>query len=292
MKTQSLKVKKIDGLDVIIGFQNRPIDPVGTQRGSAQSILDLPESLALKEKNDIQNGHRLKFIEARKKAKAFLALATPNQWGVITGDPKRKNEYKSESTKQDKIANDLVGTMNTTNEELKVLSMACKTACQKVLTDNPVYFEPRANEIVKTQAEIDDLTQKFDTKSPETQLLENGEYVNDERGKVYHEKIEGVWSKTAINNLAITKPSGAKYSGELTDTEKSEIETQEESDRLAGLSAEEKTAEYESRKSGLANQAQNMENGLKFDGDIDYMSKAQDFYNTELDKLKTEYGVV
>jgi len=286
MKTKSLIVKKIDGFDVITGFQNRPIDPVATQHGSRQNIQNMPESLELKAKNEIQDGYRIKLLEARKNAKAYLYLAGQNR---DKGESDTLN--KSESAKQDKIANDLVGTMNTVNDELKVLSMACKFACEKVLTDNPVYFEPRANEVVKDQAEIDDLTQKFKDKPDNAQLLENGGFVEDYRGKTYHDKLNGKWSAYTIDKIDFGLPVDAKFTDDLADIEKTEIAEQENTDRLAALSAEDKTAEFEGKKAGLAGQSQTMETSLKFDGDVDFTTKAQEFYNTELTKLKLEYGV-
>jgi len=301
---KSLQIKKIDGFDVVVGFQNRPIDPVATQRGSAQNIQDMPVRSALEAKNNIQSGYNIRLLEARKNAKAYLYLASQNR---DKGESDTAN--KSESAKQDKIAKDLVGTMNTTNEELKVLSVACKSACEKILTDNPVYNDevefkdkddkiqvagPRQGEVIKTQADIDDLTQKFKDKPDNSQLMESGEYVDDFRGKIFHykddEMTNGKWTKGAIDSLGDKLEIG-KFEEDLTDSEKTEIAEQENVDRLAGMSAGDKTAEYDGKKTGLASEAQTMETTLKFDGDVDYMTKAQAFYNTELTKLKTEYGV-
>jgi len=283
---KSLKIKKIDGFDVVVGFQDRPIDPVATQRGSAQNIQNMPESLELKKKNGIQDGYRVKLLEARKNAKAYLYLASQNR---EKGESDTAN--KSESAKQDKIANDLVGTMNTTNDELKVLSMACKSSFEKILTDNPVYFEPRANEVVKEQVDIDSLMQKFTDKPGNTQLVESGEYKTDLRGKTHHKKTSGAWVKVTINKLGDGLPTGCKFEEDLTDIQKSEIKVQENTDRLAAMSAGDKTVEYESKKTSLAGQAQTMETTLKFDQVVDFEAQAQAFYDTELTKLKTEYGV-
>jgi len=308
---KSLQIKKIDGFDVVVGFQNRPIDPVATQNKNRKAAFDLPESVELRSKNDIQNGYRVRLMEALKNAKAFKKMAAAVNLGIVIGDPKKTNE--AESAKWSKIANDLTGVMNTINEELKVLSVACKSACEKILTDNPVYNDqvefttqdengndvvnlagPRAGEVIKTKAEIDDLTQKFKDKPDETQLLVDGEYKPDFRGKIFHykddEMTNGKWTKGAIDSLGDKLEIG-KFEEDLTSSEKTEIAEQENTDRIAGMTAGDKTTEYKGKKTGLAGQAQTMEIGLKFDGDVDFQSKAQTFYNTELDKLKLEYGV-
>jgi len=154
-----------------------------------------------------------------------------------------------------------------------------------------VFFEPRLGEVIKSESELEDLRTKFSGKTETQSLLEDGNYVDDFRGQKYHKKTSGKWVETTIDKLNSFKITGSKYTEELTEIERTEIEDQKETERITALTSEEKTSEYNSNKSELAGKSQIMETELKFDGVVDFEKQAQAFYTSELDKLKTKYGV-
>ncbi len=190
------------------------------------------------------------------------------------------------------------GSIGVINEELKVLNLAYQEKAKQILRDNPVYNDVvaglREGEVVLPQDEIDVLREKFVGKQKNEQVLLDGKYIVDYRGKeFYHKDAEltgGKWVKGIIDLLGDGHDLGT-FVEDLTPTELAEIREQEETERITALSASEKQTEFGHMKAGLAGKAQTLETTLKFDGDIDYQTKAQEFYNTELGKLKLLYGV-
>lgn len=297
---KSLKVKKIDGLDVVVGFQDRVICPVSTQSKNRQAVHDTVEFKELKKLNKKQDDYNGQMLAAGKKAGALLKASKDENV-----DPVLAKKYVAQSAKQDKIKTNLGGMLGTLNEEAKPLVLACRKKEIEILTDNPVYNDevidpvgekaagPRQGEMIKTAGEIEDLKQKLADKVENMQLLENGEYVNDERGKVYCLKMDGKWVKKSIDKLVVTNPSGSKFESELTDSEKIEIGDQEHTDRLAAMTQQERQDEYELMEEGTAERAYDMRGKLEIRGTsaADALAQSQEFYNSELAKLKLEYGV-
>lgn len=282
---QSLKINKSGEFNVIIGFQDRPIDPEETRKQSAPAIIGTDEVTELKNKQEEQNRYLIRFGEAHKKSKYHTGLAQ-------SGKDVVKN--KAAAAAQDKIRADLIGTINTCNEELKPLAAACTEKTKDILRRNPIFFEARANEVIKTEIEITDLLKKFAGKMENQVLLEDGNYVDDFRGKVVHSKSGDVWTEITINTLDVTKGDGSKYTEELTESEIIEIADQKETERISGLTEEEKTAEYDLKVASILSDSVVMRNKLEIQGvdTEDALKQSQDFYNAELDKLKIKYGVV
>lgn len=285
---QSLQTQTIDDFSVVTGFQNRPINPIETEKQSAAAILGTTEAINLKNKQENQHRYITRSQEARKKAIYHLSLANGTQW--IEGVNIDKN--KAAATKQDKIASDLVGVINTCNEELKPLATACKEKTKEILRSNPVFFEARKDEVIKSESELIDLLQKFAGKTENQSLLEDGSFIDDFRGKVFHKKTSGIWSETSINALGVKKSANTTYTNELTESEKTEIAEQKESDRINGLSSEEKMAEYDEKVASLLSESTVMRSKLEIQGEAEALTQSQTFYNTELDKLKLKYGIV
>lgn len=282
---QSLKINKTGEFTEIIGFQERPIDPEETRKQSAASIIGTDEVTELKNKQEEQYRYILRSQEARKKATYHIGLAD-------VGNDVEKN--KASAAEQDKIADDLVGVINTCNEELKPLAVACTEKTKDILRSNPVFFEARENEVFKIEIEITDLLTKFAGKTENQALLEDGTYIDDFRGKVYHEKTNDAWSETEITALEIKKPADSKYTEELTESEIIEIADQKETERINGLTEKEKTDEYDMETASVLSDSVVMRSELEIQGLIaeDAFKQSQDFYNLEIDKLKLKYGVV
>jgi len=296
MQAQSLKTETIDDYTIITGFQNRPIDPRETQKQSASEILASDEMIALRAKQEDQDRFMIKLGEARKKSVYHLSL-------VDDDNDVTKNKKASEN--QDKIAEGLVGTLNVVNEELKPLAVAVVEKTKDILRSNPVFFDeavdpetgnlagPRKDEVIKTERELNDLLTKFSAKTENQVLIEEGSYIDDFRGKVFYKKTSGKWIRTTIENLNVKKTTGSKFDDELTESEKTEVDEQEEVVRIDGLTSEEKTAEYDSANESLLSESINLRNKLEIQGKTaaKALADSQTFYNTELDKLKSKYGV-
>ncbi len=281
---QSLKINKSGEFIEITGFQNRPIDPQETRKQSAAAIIGTDELTELKNKQEEQYRYILRSQEARKKAIYHLSLADE-------GNDVEKNKISAAA--QDKIADDLVGNINTCNEDLKPLALACTEKSKDILRNSPIFFEARGNEVIKTEEEITDLLTKFAAKTENQALLEDGTYIDDFRGKVYHEKTGDTWAETIIESLGVVKETDTKYTDELTDSEKIEIAEQKETERIDALTEEEKTAEYDIKVAELLAETVVMRSELEIQGAStdDALKQSQDFYNAEIADLKTIYGV-
>ncbi len=68
MKQLTLNTKIVDGFDIIVGFQERVIDPVATQAKNRSVIFDLPENKEILKEIEVQNKHREDAKLAERKA--------------------------------------------------------------------------------------------------------------------------------------------------------------------------------------------------------------------------------
>lgn len=296
MKT--IRKKTIDGIEIIDRFDTFPIGPEETKANCKPIIAKL------KEKQDVDSKIKEYNRElARSRTYRIEALGIYKHVGeqLKILDPKKQltrddiinsmtPELRKGFTDKERLSADYAGVARTKENDLKELSEILREKEKEILKANPITSGLRFGEELKPDAEIEDLKAKFFSKSETQQLKPDGTYIDDFRGKSYNKKSGGEWSKAPIIKLGADKPTGSKWDEELTEVEKTEISDQNENERLEDLTPEEKTAEYNSKVSGLANQAQAMENELKFSKDVDYQTKAQAFYDSEISELKTKYS--
>jgi hypothetical protein len=138
---------------------------------------------------------------------------------------------------------------------------------------------------------VDGLTQAWMSKGEHKACTVTGEYVDDYRGLVYHCKTGDTWGKRTIVALGEFPGATEILDSDLTDIQRAEIHEQQETERIAAMTEAERLAEYEVKKSELAQMAQVMENELKFDGVADYAAQAQAWYDIGLAGLKGKYGI-
>jgi hypothetical protein len=146
---------------------------------------------------------------------------------------------------------------------------------------------------VETKLTAQILAKLFFSKGDNQQLKLDGEYVEDFRGEEYFFKVGDQWqSEPVITELGVTKSTVVADEYEEIAIEKKDL-TPEQSEeiRIQNLSAEDKQAEFEMMRTGLGQQAQAMENDLKYQQVSDYVEQAQTWYDAELDKLKLKYGI-
>ena len=311
MKQQTLDTKIVDGFQIIVGFQERVICPVATQTKNKGVIFELPENQEILEKIKKQNQHRASALLAEKRSIAFL-MRNENKdgRGGKETDKLKIQANLSEMGKQDKIRSDFFGSMGVINEELKVLNCACKEKGKQILRDNPVYSDevtytttdddgnetihtagPREGEVILDQAEVSRLRDLFVNKGKNKQILVDGYWVCDYRGKVSYTKSGEKWERRTIEKLDEELTDISIFAEDLTPTQQAEIAAQSETERIEGMTADEKTAEFNSVDDAVLSQAGLMRNKLEIKGDPEALTKSQEFYNTELIELKTKYGV-
>lgn len=296
---QTIRTKTIQDKKIIIGFDKLPIDGKKTIETCAQMIE------GTKEKQDVDQKIREHELE-KAKARGFATQAGAI-FKYVAEDLKKKDpqivlsrdtvlnamipELKKELLGKEQSMRDHLGVANIKETELKGLSLILGEKSKDIRRSNPVYGEPQANREARTDADIEELREKLVAKTENQQLLSDGEYIDDFRGKFYNKKVDETWNRVPLTGLGVTKPAGSKWDGELTEEEKLEIGTQNENERLAGLTPEDKAAEKQARLDSVLQASINMRSGLEIAGDPDALTKAQDWYNAEVVKINDKYGV-
>ena len=309
MKQLTLDTKIVDGFQIITGFQERVIDPVATQEKNKDKILDLPENQAIINKIQVQNRHRENArLAERKSIAALMRNNNKDGFGGQETDKIKIQENNAEIGRQDQIRRDLFGAMGVINEELKILNCACQEKSKQILRDNPVYNDevvdpdgkpagPKKNEVILPQSEIKTLKVKFLAKKKTEQIaigdgeriFTGGEAIPDFRGRAHYFKDpSGKWIKGEIEELGM-KPTFEIFIENLTADQSQEIQSQENTERIAAMEPDKKQIEFDLQDDSILSQAAVMKNKLEIKGDPEALIKSQEFYKSETDKLKLLY---
>lgn len=321
MKT--IITEEIDGLKIVVGVGTLSIDPDATRKAAVKEIFELPEAVEMAGKAKKKNEHQQLMIKAKGVGKGLQTIKQTEEAKKLLADKagnkdasnaafNKITETTAEITKQETEYKSQMGAANVVNNEIKAIIPAFDQKQMSVKRENPVYNQPKAGHYVDqgvrfifppdvTDEEkaatydavtlpdgqsVGSLSALFLGKSDNTQISLTGNVINDFRGCVYwHKDAAGTWvQESEIKDLDIIKINpDAIEAKDLTPGQLEEI-------RFQKMTAEEKLAEFTQKKTALAQQAQAMETELKFSGDPDFFSKAQEFYNTELGKLKIKYN--
>jgi hypothetical protein len=96
---------------------------------------------------------------------------------------------------------------------------------------------------------------QFDALKEHQCLTEELEIIPDFRNTEYWEQLEGRWVKHKIEHIGETVPATAFLPDALTEAQRAEIAAQEQTDRIAALSPEEKEAEKQARIKAVIHEA-------------------------------------
>jgi len=124
-----------------------------------------------------------------------------------------------------------------------------------------LYEENKVFSIVGPEAElIEDSVgiekqRKLDTAGKHRLLLVSGEYISNFKDVEYWSHKTGKWQKEKINNLGENLPADAVLQEDLTEEQQKEINFQNEQDRIASLTPDEKTKEKEAKLFAIAREA-------------------------------------
>ncbi|MDR1838904.1 MAG: hypothetical protein LBQ93_04875 [Treponema sp.] len=102
---------------------------------------------------------------------------------------------------------------------------------------------------------VEQIRHKLDNMGENSLLLVNGEYVADYRGVEYHIKRNGKWKKEQIDELGLSLPAGSVLQESLTKEQQQEMAAQQEAERIAGLTAEQKAEEKRFKLHALVREA-------------------------------------
>jgi hypothetical protein len=147
---------------------------------------------------------------------------------------------------------------------------ATKVAVEKQIAKNPALAEGDMETLFETytaysivgpgrkcltEAEHAEHKAKFDALREHERLTEGLAILPDYRGVEYWRQSGGRWGKAKIEQLGVAMPDGAVLDKDLSPEQRGEITAQQESDRVAGLSGEQKAAEKQARLDAAADEA-------------------------------------
>ena len=260
--------EEIDGHKIITGFDRPTVDGVETSKiinghGKEPGLIhDTPEYQA---------------VEA-KKAEYQAAI---NELSELRGKYKKGANVPREAQEQ---WNHALGKMSVRQDELKPLARDLADKITALRRSHAVYFTPRAGEVIKAGDEVDGLVRAIKGRSGGELIAIDGSTVEDNRGTVYFRKSGGKWGRTEICKLGDKIPSDAVT--EPTESQAAEIEV----DRVAALPADIRAKEKERAMDSALKSAAAMRNELEIKSDPDALTKSQDWYQTEVDRIEGLYG--
>jgi hypothetical protein len=117
-------------------------------------------------------------------------------------------------------------------------------------------------------------------------LITDGTTIPDYRGTEYWIK-SGRWSKDKISDIGVSIPEGGILDADLTPDQRKEISDEQEGDRIAALTPEQKAAEKQSRLDALADEADRLERRAHIQGnEFDAVA----WYNEKTPEVEAKYA--
>lgn len=273
MKT--IKTQQIGEYQIITGFDELPIDPEATKTAAAETVIKLPEFEAMRTKQREKE---------QKLAFAKTAFSAAHEY-LLSGD-------ESNADLENIKYQNYTAAAAVCESELAEISKELRAKVFEIRRQNPRYFEPRENEIVKTDAEWAELLQAYNAKLDTEQLDVEGKLIADYRGKQWFYQADGVWyDSEKIEQLGATMSTVVPDEYESTAIEKADLTAeQSEEIRIQNLTAEQKTAEKEAAIDAAATQAATMRTKLEIQGDAEALTKSQAWYQEQVTLIEAKYA--
>jgi len=264
----------IDGFEIVLGFGEAfgLIDPVATAIKIEPLIKALPEQLQM-------NALNAQINATRQSAMQALGLAEGARQRKDAPAMTRQNaEYQAKLMEIAEL-----------EKQLPDRIRAFEAARSCITTENAAYMHPPQGEDLIDDAQAASLAQKHALRGDGQQLLMTGEYVTDLRGRDFW--IPGPpWQHMQIDKLGENMPAEALAPDQLTDAQREEIAVQNETDRVASLTPEERAAEIDRVKAQTLGQAAQKRSELEIAGDTKALAKSQAQYQEALAGIAAKYG--
>lgn len=289
-----IKTKKIDGFTIVTGFDKRRIDPELTRIENFDKINNADESKKLRSKQKEKYEY---FVKKTKSKKNTLSVLRLKEDACKKKDIEGIKKYKIEYDKHDiEYKKNLILEKQCNNELIKYKNDICKKA-KKILRENPVFFELKNNEFLKSEQETSILIDAYNSKHKNQQLLINGKYIDDFLGYRYYYHNGFKWIiYNVITELGITIYDitlGDKYQDKSTEyIEHNDLTPDQiEEIRLQEMNDEQKKKEYDFKRDELLNRSILLRSKLEIQGysSDDALVESKNFYNNKLDILQKIY---
>lgn len=178
------------------------------------------------------------------------------------------------------------------HEHAKEIGRAFEDEIADYTQKHPVFFDCVPGQRLVDDETADQLIAAAKCLDPCEVLTTAGEIIKDYRGKVFWSFRCGRWSNSQILALGETLPPGAIWESELSEEQSTRIVEQRESDRIAGLSAEEVEAEIQAIRGHLVKRASELRGELEIQGveSGEALARARKWYDDESGRVHRKYS--
>jgi hypothetical protein len=273
MKT--IITQNIDGYDVITALSDAGgfIDPVETRKAIENKIKETETVKRVEDIHKQMNDLARQGTKLKSEVKELLKLG-------------KKNEANQAYQK----SNEKYAEMKAFEPELKSLFLKMKEEYRELMISNAVYFQPKPGEEFVEDAEAEEIKTLLAEAAAAGQVVtKSKEKIVDNRGKEYWQKSAGKWHQSWIDKIGFKPNESMIYINDLSETQRAEISSQLETERISKMSKADKKVERDNKESGLRAQAVQMRNELEITNDKDALKKAQEWLAAELNKLDEVY---
>lgn len=258
--------RKIDGLDIVIGFGELSIDPMATRPVVVAEIQNTDEFKAVKSAQDKRNAAvRMAGGAAQLSKKAKNKADKQKHWD-------NRLNYLEQATGHE--------------NEIKGLLPGLKQKQRELRQSQAIYFDPKAGEVVVGS----DTATNLRGKMADGLVGLDGKMIPDCRGVVHCTKKAGKWSVAEIVTLNVSVPNGAVVYADLDDVQRGEVDLQIEINVAAVLSSADRVKAHGVAEGVALNSAAALRSKLEIKGGGDPLAESQEWYGGRLAELDLIYG--
>ncbi len=262
----------IDGQEIVLGFGEAwgLIDPMATAARIAEPLAATDECRQMQALNAEINARR------QQAAQAYGIAEQARKRGDAPTQTRQNAEYQAKCLEVAEL-----------EKLLPARIQAFEALRAKMILESAVYAHPPQGEDLIQDEQAAALAAKYAERGQAQQLLLDGSYVEDLRGREYW--VGPPWKRLQVAALG-ERPSAEAIPQELlTDAQRAEIIAQQEAERLAAFTPEERAAEAERARAAALNQAGQMRSEFEIAGDAEALAKSQAWYQGQLAEISAKY---
>ncbi|NIS54598.1 MAG: hypothetical protein GWN94_26485 [Phycisphaerae bacterium] len=266
-----VQTKMIGAYQVVVGFQCPTIDPIESAKVVDPLLAEtdiFKRFVQLKNELGAAQGEKIAIWADWKK----ITVKTSPQWREC------ERKYRAVEDKIREIQAQLAHQSNLLEEKRRQL-----------LESNAVRFTIRGCEEID-EATCNDLQTKFRTRAPSTYLLFNGTTLIDKIGTKYWTKPADKWIETEITELGVDVPVDAYLWDDLTKEQTLEIFEQQETERIAALTTEDRAEEKNTKIILAKRKAGALKGEYEIEGRLDPLGDAQAWYSDRVAEIEATYA--
>jgi len=254
---------------IISRFEEKTEDPEATKAAVMPLLEKTPEHA------------RLQNVKARLQAQAKTA-----QEEYALANEARKGGDKKSETLHAKAYNLAAACVEDTQAEIAPLADELSAAFTRLYDENKQYCDCGPHQCC-CGGRYEALQAKYDALKEHERLDSEGRVWDDWRGVEYHFKENGKWKKDKIEFLGQKPPKGFVLQENITPEIQFEISAQQEAERLAAMTPEEKAKWKQNALDALADEADRLDRRNKIQRKT---FDAQKYYDEGAAEIEKKYA--